>query len=286
MTVAQVAPILPYVLLVLVLIVRPDRALRDARDMSAPAPAAARGLAGRRHAAEPAAPVRGLGRRRRGRWSCCRYVLRAPAAVPVMNQMGIAVIFALSYNMLLGQGGMLSFGHAVYFGLGGFIAAHALNLAARQASVAAGAAGAPRGRAGRAALRGARSAASRRNRAGTVFAMISLGIAEMMAASSLIFDRFFGGEEGITTNRAKAASLGGSELHDGPGRLLPHRLLGPGERGGHVRVLAHAGGPDGQRRARQPRARRVRRLQPALRSATSRSAPRASSPASRAGCSR
>jgi branched-chain amino acid transport system permease protein len=47
------------------------------------------------------------------------------------------------------------------------------------------------------------------NRAGTVFAMISLGIAEMMAASALIFDRFFGGEEGITTNRAKAASLGG-----------------------------------------------------------------------------
>jgi branched-chain amino acid transport system permease protein len=45
------------------------------------------------------------------------------------------------------------------------------------------------------------------NRAGTVFAMISLGIAEMMAASSLIFDGFFGGEEGITTNRAKAATL-------------------------------------------------------------------------------
>jgi branched-chain amino acid transport system permease protein len=47
-----------------------------------------------------------------------------------MNQMGIAIVFALSYNMLLGQGGMLSFGHAVYFGVGGFIAAHALNLAA------------------------------------------------------------------------------------------------------------------------------------------------------------
>jgi branched-chain amino acid transport system permease protein len=42
--------------------------------------------------------------------------------------------------------------------------------------------------------------------------MISLGIAEMMAASALIFDRFFGGEEGITTNRAKAASLGGLQF--------------------------------------------------------------------------
>ena len=44
-------------------------------------------------------------------------------------------------------------------------------------------------------------------RAGTVFAMISLGVAELMAASSLIFDRFFGGEEGITTNRSKAPLL-------------------------------------------------------------------------------
>ena len=29
--------------------------------------------------------------------------------------------------MLLGQGGMLSFGHAVYTGLGSFFAIHALN---------------------------------------------------------------------------------------------------------------------------------------------------------------
>ena len=38
------------------------------------------------------------------------------------------MIFALSYNMLLGQTGMLSFGHAVYSGLGAFFAVHALNL--------------------------------------------------------------------------------------------------------------------------------------------------------------
>jgi branched-chain amino acid transport system permease protein len=136
------------------------------------------------------------------------HVLRAPAAVPVMNQMGIAVVFALSYNMLLGQGGMLSFGHAVYFGLGGFVAAHALNLAVRQGlwlpvplvPFVGGLGGLLF-----AALVGSFST----NRAGTVFAMISLGIAEMMAASSLIFDRFFGGEEGITTNRGKAATLAG-----------------------------------------------------------------------------
>jgi branched-chain amino acid transport system permease protein len=153
--------------------------------------------------------------RRYGAWAAAAvtlallpHVLRAPAAVPVMNQMGIAVVFALSYNMLLGQGGMLSFGHAVYFGVGGFLAAHALNLAAQQGlwlpvplvPLVGGLGG---------LLFAAIVGSFSTNRAGTVFAMISLGIAEMMAASSLIFDRFFGGEEGITTNRAKAASLGG-----------------------------------------------------------------------------
>ena len=42
----------------------------------------------------------------------------------LLSQMGIAAIFALSYNLLLGQTGLLSFGHAVYFGLGGYVAAH------------------------------------------------------------------------------------------------------------------------------------------------------------------
>src|SRR3989304_6392948 len=46
----------------------------------------------------------------------------------LMSQIGIGVIFALSYNMLLGQGGMLSFGHAVYSGLGAYFTVHALNL--------------------------------------------------------------------------------------------------------------------------------------------------------------
>jgi branched-chain amino acid transport system permease protein len=139
------------------------------------------------------------------------HVVSTGAAIPIMNQMGIAVVFALSFNMLLGQGGMLSFGHAVYFGLGGFIAAHVLNLAGRGAVYLpvpllplVGALG------GLAAAVLFGSFSTRR--AGTVFAMISLGVAELMAASSLIFDRFFGGEEGITTNRSKAPLLLGLEF--------------------------------------------------------------------------
>ena len=40
----------------------------------------------------------------------------------------------------------------------------------------------------------------------------SLGIGELMASSSLIFDKFFGGEEGITTNRTKAPLLLGLDF--------------------------------------------------------------------------
>ena len=45
--------------------------------------------------------------------------------VTMLCQIGIAIIACLSYNILLGQGGMLSFGHAVYTGLGAFVAMHA-----------------------------------------------------------------------------------------------------------------------------------------------------------------
>jgi branched-chain amino acid transport system permease protein len=52
------------------------------------------------------------------------------AALSLLSQMGTLMIFGLSFNMLLGQGGMLSFGHAVYSGLGAFFAVHAMNMIA------------------------------------------------------------------------------------------------------------------------------------------------------------
>src|SRR3954465_15025459 len=55
-------------------------------------------------------------------------VFNSGLAQTMLSQMGIAIIACLAYNILLGQGGMLSFGHAVYSGLGSFLAIHALNL--------------------------------------------------------------------------------------------------------------------------------------------------------------
>src|SRR6185503_3553423 len=48
-------------------------------------------------------------------------------SMTILSQMGIGMVACLSYNMLLGQGGMLSFGHAVYTGLASFVCIHLLN---------------------------------------------------------------------------------------------------------------------------------------------------------------
>ncbi len=121
-------------------------------------------------------------------------------SVTMLAQMGIAIIACLSYNILLGQGGMLSFGHAVYTGLGAYVAMHALNAATAGTlaipvsllPLVGGVAGM-----GFAVLLGYVTT----RKSGTPFAMITLGVAELVFAMSLMFSEFFGGEAGISGNR-------------------------------------------------------------------------------------
>ncbi|TCP10042.1 amino acid/amide ABC transporter membrane protein 2 (HAAT family) [Caldimonas thermodepolymerans] len=118
----------------------------------------------------------------------------------MLTQMGIAIIACLSYNMLLGQGGMLSFGHAVYTGLGAYIAIHTLNAAAGGTlPVPVSLIPLVGGLGGMffAILLGFVTT----KKAGTTFAMITLGIGELVFAMSLMLPEFFGGEAGISTNR-------------------------------------------------------------------------------------
>jgi branched-chain amino acid transport system permease protein len=127
-------------------------------------------------------------------------VFRGGFALTMLIQMGTLIIFALSYNMLLGQGGMLSFGHAVYSGLGAFLSVHALNLIGKGVfpfpvtllPLVGGFAG---------LLFGVLFGYVTTRRAGTTFALISLGIGEMVFACVLMFPGFFGGEAGVSTNR-------------------------------------------------------------------------------------
>ena len=118
----------------------------------------------------------------------------------MLSQMGIAIIVCLSYNMLLGQGGMLSFGHAVYSGLGAFIAIHTLNLVTQGrlllpvslVPLAGGLAGVAF-----ALMLGWVTT----KKSSTTFAMITLGVGELVWAMSLMFPEFFGGEGGVSGNR-------------------------------------------------------------------------------------
>ena len=128
-------------------------------------------------------------------------------AQTMLSQMGIAIIVCLAYNMLLGQGGMLSFGHAVYSGLGAYLAIHALNkigagwwLPVSMVPLVGGLAGM-----GFAILLGYVST----KKAGTTFAMITLGLGELVFSMSLMLPEFFGGEGGISSNRVVGEKVWG-----------------------------------------------------------------------------
>jgi branched-chain amino acid transport system permease protein len=127
-------------------------------------------------------------------------VFTSGLAHSMLSQIGVVVIACLAYNMLLGQGGMLSFGHAVYSGLGAYLTMHTLNL------VSAGHLPLPvsllplvGGAAGLffAALFGYVTT----RKAGTPFAMITLGLGELVWSMSLMLPDFFGGEGGVSGNR-------------------------------------------------------------------------------------
>src|SRR5207237_5576027 len=100
----------------------------------------------------------------------------------------------------LGQTGLLSFGHAVYFGLGGFAAIHvmrAINAGFGLPMPLVPLAGAAAG-----LFFGVLFGSLTTRRAGVVFALISLGVGELVFAASRMLRSLSGGEEGLTANRA------------------------------------------------------------------------------------
>src|SRR4051794_12681348 len=144
-------------------------------------------------------------------WGAAALLLLALPHVPGLNadfgrslltQMGIAAVFALSFNLLYGQTGLLSFGHAVYFGLGGYAAIHAMRAINHGLPLPvflvplAGAAGG--------LLGGIVFGALTTKRTGTIFALISLGVGELTYAAAFMLPGIFGGEEGMTASRTRA----------------------------------------------------------------------------------
>ena len=120
-------------------------------------------------------------------------------------QMLIAALFACAYNLLCGQAGMLSFGHAAYFGVGAFATVHAMNavggtgLLPTPLMPLAGAIGG--------LCFGAIAGYFATKRTGTYFAMITLAIAELLHALAPHLKGLFGGEAGVSSMRNPAWGL-------------------------------------------------------------------------------
>ncbi|SDE99681.1 branched-chain amino acid ABC transporter permease [Limimaricola pyoseonensis] len=126
-------------------------------------------------------------------------------STPLLNaavQMLIAALFAMAFSFLCGRAGMLSFGHAAYFGIGAFAAVHAMN--------AFGGAGLlptpllPLVGAGTGLLGGLIAGYFATKRTGVYFAMITLALAELLHALAPHLKGTFGGEAGISSFRMPA----------------------------------------------------------------------------------
>jgi branched-chain amino acid transport system permease protein len=127
----------------------------------------------------------------------------------MLSEIGLMTIFALSFNMQMGHTGLLSFGHAILFGLGGYCTAHALNaikggdfwLPTELVPLVGGVGG---------LLSGVLFGYLATKQRATAFALITMGMGELVAAAALMFTGFFGGEGGISTNRVTGVSLLGA----------------------------------------------------------------------------
>lgn len=117
----------------------------------------------------------------------------------------IAALFAASFNLLMGQGGMLSFGHAAYYGIGAFAVLHLMR--AIEAGLyfptvllplAGGAAG---------LLVGLLFGFFATQRAGVYFSLVTLAVAELLHVLAPRWEGLFGGEAGLTSMRMPSLGI-------------------------------------------------------------------------------
>ncbi len=129
----------------------------------------------------------------------------SPALLNAAIQMLIAVLFASAFSLLSGQGGMLSFGHSAYFGIGAFATMHAMGVSGAASvlptpllPLAGGCGG---------FLLGVVAGWFSTQRSGVYFSMITLALAELLQALAPHLSGFFGGEAGVSSMRMPAWGL-------------------------------------------------------------------------------
>ena len=156
-----------------------------------------------------AAPQRAAAARRSPSWSWSRCSSIAPFFIyPLFLMKALCfALFACAFNLLIGYVGLLSFGHALYFGWASYLAAHSAKVWGfpPELAILTGTATAARAR-----RRSPGSLAIRRQ--GIYFAMITLALAQMMFFFALQAP-FTGGEDGIQAV-PRGRLFGLIDLHD------------------------------------------------------------------------
>ena len=144
----------------------------------------------------------------------CFFILVALAGIPPFLDIGmqyafvstlIAALFATSFNLLAGQGGMLSFGHAAYFGIGAFTAIHVMRAVEMGASIPL--AVLPLASGVCALAGGLMAGYFATARAGVYFSLVTLALAELLATLALRWDGLFGGEAGMSSMRMPSMGI-------------------------------------------------------------------------------
>ena len=118
-------------------------------------------------------------------------------------KMLIAALFALAFTLAMGQAGMLSFGHAAYYGLGAFAALHLMRLGEMQLLYVPTPL-IPLGGAVAGFLLGLLFGWFATQRTGVYFSMVTLARAELLFTIAPNLSAAFGDESGISTIRSPA----------------------------------------------------------------------------------
>jgi branched-chain amino acid transport system permease protein len=127
----------------------------------------------------------------------------SPNMLAATITMMIAALFALAFALAMGQAGMLSFGHAAYYGLGAFAAIHIMVAVEKMLfffptpliPLAGGAVG---------FLFGLAFGWFATQRTGVYFSMVTLALAELLYTLAPVWNSVFGAESGIQTIRGES----------------------------------------------------------------------------------
>jgi branched-chain amino acid transport system permease protein len=137
----------------------------------------------------------------------------SPNLLNAAIKMMIAALFALAFTLAMGQAGMLSFGHAAYYGLGAFAALHLMRAVEQKLfgfpTPLIPLAGALVG-----FVFGLAFGWFATQRTGVYFSMVTLALAELLLTLAPTWNALFGGESGISTMRGASWGVSfGDDAH-------------------------------------------------------------------------